>query len=175
MNKYAILERELSQRNQFEDNLLTREIMSISGCTKRRAFQIQDGLCNILSLWGILFAQNLIKMTFGEFYKYLLTHEISPGVPFCEVEGWLKIEKEHLFQILGINAQIIKYKTIPEDRQPGECYQVAINGKHHFIAAIVNNDLSVDIFDTGKRGCPVEIGRGFARNHDKPDWFKFIG
>lgn len=167
MNRHDILQDELSKRHQFKDNFLTQEIIEVVGCKKKRAFEIQDGLCNLLSFWGILYAQNLTDMTFKDFYAYLLKHEYSTD------DGWLKIEKPDLLHAMGIKAQVIKYKTFPEDRQAGECYQIAINGKHHFIATCVNDDLTISVYDTNYRGCP-EDSRKALRN-DKIDWVKFVG
>lgn len=167
MNRHDVLKSELSKRNQFKDNFLTQEIIEVIGCDKKRAMEIQDGLCNLLSFWALLFCQGLADISFKDFYKYLLDNK------FADEEGWLKIEKPDLLSDMGINAQVIKYKTFPEDRQPGECYQVAVNGKHHFIAACVNDDMTISIYDTNKRGCPEDSKKALRK--DKIDWVKFVG
>ena len=167
MKRHDTLKNELSKRHQFKDNFLTQEIIDVVGCNKKRAFELQDGLCNLLSFWGILFCQGLTEMSFKDFYSYLLKNK------FANAEGWLYIEKPKLLTDMGINAQVITYKNFPEDRQPGECYQVAINGKNHFTTACVNDDLTISVYDTNNRGCPEDSQKALRR--DKIDWVKFIG
>ena len=101
MKRHDTLKNELSKRHQFKDNFLTQEIIDVVGCNKKRAFELQDGLCNLLSFWGILFCQGLTEMSFKDFYSYLLKNK------FANAEGWLYIEKPKLLTDMGINAQVI--------------------------------------------------------------------
>ena len=167
MKVHDILKAELSKRNQFKNNFLTREIIDATGYTVKQALDIQDGLCNILSFWSIIFAQGLLSSSFKDFYIFL----IKSG--YADEGGWLKIDKPALLHAMGIKAQVIAYKDFPEDRQPSECYQIAINGKKHFIASCVNDDLSISVYDTNNRGCPEDSKKALKK--DKIDWVKFIG
>ena len=167
MKACEILKAELSKRNQFKNNFLTREIIEATGCTVKRALEIQDGLCNLLSFWSILFAKGFLLLSFKDFYIFLVKNN------YASEDGWLKIDKPDLLHSMGINAQVISYKNFPEDRQPGECYQIAINGKNHFIASYVNDDLSISVYDTNNRGCPEDSKKALKK--DKIDWVKFIG
>jgi hypothetical protein len=167
MKVHEILKEELSKRNQFKNNFLTREIIDATGCTVKRALEIQDGLCNLLSFWAILFAQGLLLLSFMDFYIFLVKNN------YASEDGWLKIDKPDLLHAMRIDAQVIKYNKFTDDRQPGECYQIAINNKHHFIASCVNDDLSVSVFDTNNRGCPEDLEKALKK--DKIDWIKYIG
>lgn len=175
MNKYIKLQEELSIRNQFKKSQLTDDIFQVFGCTLTEALEYQKTHCNVLSLWAIMYAQQYTEMSYADFLKFCLENKYLGREGSVPAKGYLNATKKAIFEKLGIDAQVIQYATFPNDRKPGECYQVSINGNHHFIAAIVNENKSVDIFDTNDRGCPVEIGQGFSKRHDKLDWVKFIG
>ena len=168
------LESEIKKRNQFKRSHLTDEIMNVLDCSEKSALGYQKGHCNLVSFWGIMYAAGLYTSDYGEFYRFLRSHNLSDGQPYAAENGWMKVSKSKLPRMLGIDKDVKQLSSIPTDRNPGDLYQVSINGGHHFIAACVADDLQVYIFDTNDRGCPVEIGQGLARKHDKVDWFKVL-
>ena len=165
----------ISIRNQFHKSQLTEDIMQATGCEEKKALEYQKTHCNLLSFWAMLYSQQYTDLSYRDFFKWCMDEGYLGKEGSPPENGYINAKKEDIIRKLEVDAQIIKYEAFPADRKTGECYQVSINGNHYFIAAIVNEDKSVDIFDTNDRGCPVEIGRGFAKKHDKIDWVKFIG
>lgn len=172
--KFLILEDQLKIRNQFKRSQLTDEIIHVVGCDVKTALALQKKHCNLLSFWALLYADNKTTMLYDEFFFYCFTHKLPGGKPYATPGGYVNIDKDSLMKSLGLNTLEYKLKSIPADRQPGDLYRLSLNGNKHFIACCVADDLTVCIFDTNDRGCPEEIGRGLAKKHDKPDWFKII-
>ena len=171
---YNILAVELVQRNQFKKSVLTDEIMSVEDCSEKTALQYQRGHCNALSFWAVLYAQGDYTGTYEEFLRYCRTNKLKDGSPYIAPAGWMNIEKDDLLARMDINKKEYKYTAPPVDRKPGDLYRISINGGHHFIAGCVAADLSVHIFDTNDRGCPIEMTEGFKKKKDKLDWVKVI-
>lgn len=168
MSRCQVLGNELGARNQFKKSMLTDDIMSVIGCDEEKAFELGKTHCNLLSFWAQLFALGWVKMSYADFFKYCLEKK------FCKQNGYISIDKTDILRSMDITANIVKYSSAPKNRKVNDIYQISINGNHHFICGIVGDDLNVYIFDTNDRGLGVEIGRAFAKKHDKPDWFKEI-
>lgn len=174
MSRWATLERELGCRNQFERSMLADDIMSVVGCEEEKAFELGKTHCNLLSFWAQLFALGWVKMPYADFFKYCLDKKFLGKKDSPPEKAFINVDKKVILRSLDITAGITKYLSAPKNRKVNDIYQISINGNHHFICGIVGDDLNVYIFDTNDRGLGVEIGRAFAKKHDKPDWFKEI-
>lgn len=174
MDRWNILKEELGKRNQFTDSLLVQEIMNVLGCKKEEAKDHADSHCNALSFWAVIYAQGMTKLSYEEFFRTLNSKKLLGGVPYIKKNGYVTATKPEILTALGIKADIKQYKTVPDDRKPGDVYQVSINRSHHYIACIVGDDLGIYVFDTNDRGLGVEMSKAFSKKQDRPDWFKAV-
>lgn len=162
----------LKDLDQFNpDSLLVKSIMNVRNCNQKYALKLAGTHCNMISTYGILFALDYIWISYEEFYSACL----SKGI--CKENGYLNLTKPEIFKSLNISAQIIKFPSLPDDRKPGELYQVPINNKHHWTAIGIDDDLTPLLFDThaGYRGeYGGEMISAFKVHGDKPDYFNLI-
>lgn len=156
----------LIEYNQFKKSRLQTDIMRATNCNYKTAFNYGESHCNLLSTWALLYCQDIINMSYEEFFETLL----KKG--YTTVEGWLQIDKPELFKKLNINCEIIKHNTIPSDLSPGKFYQIAINDKHHFMAAATSDDSNLYLFDTNDRPYGAEFIKALSVKKDKITWIK---
>jgi hypothetical protein len=152
--------------NQFKKSKLQAEIMKALKCDYKTAYDLGVTHCNMLSTWALLIAIEAYNKSYGVFFKDCL----KKG--YCNKEGYFSIDKPELFEKLGIKCKITKYDTIPEDLGPNQFYQIAVNGKHHFMASATADDGNIFLFDTNDRPYGAELIEALSVKGDRIDWLK---
>lgn len=171
-----LLKETLKDYDQFRNSKLQNDIMKDLNCNYTTAFEKGQFHCNMLSLYGILFAKGYIKMSYAEFFKFCLTTDLSKTLKLCNDKGYLYATKMEVFKALNITATVDEFIKIPP-LNIGDMFQVSINKLHHFMAAGVEDDGLLHLYDThttyrGQYG--GEITAALKINNDKIDWVKRI-
>lgn len=164
----------LIEYNQFRKSKLQTEIMAVLRCSYTDAFELGKTFCNILSTWAILFAIGAYDKSFASFYRQCLILKL------CTKEGFFNVDKidttdgPGLFTQLGLKVKVTKYDKIPDNFEPHQAFQVAINNRSHFMAGASADDGQAFLFDTSSRKYGAEIMDALSENNDKITWIKIF-
>ena len=153
---------------QFNQSQLQPIIMSVTGCDAETAMSSGQYHCNMLSKFLCLHASGIWQQGYLEFFK----KAYEAGL--CTPHGYIGTPVTDFFKTMGINATVMEYQTKPE-AQPGDCFQISINGGHHFMSVGVDDDNNMYLFDTHNtiyRPYGGELDMALAVHGDKIDWFK---
>jgi len=157
--------------NQFRKSMLQDCIMNVLDCSYKTAFALGKKHCNLLSTWALLYCQEIYLKSYEEFFRECLEKGI------CNKEGYFNIDKididgvHGVFTRLGVKCKITKYNLFPDDLKKNQFYQIAINGKHHFIATASADDGNLYLFDTNDREYGAELFQAL-KDGDKITWIK---
>lgn len=164
----------LTDYNQFKKSKLQLEIMAVLRCSYTEAFELGKTHCNMISTWAILFAIRSYQGSYASFYRQCLTLKLCTKEGFFNVDKIDTADEPGLFTQLGLKVKIIKYDKLPDNFEPHQAFQVAVNGKHHFIAGASADDGQAFLFDTNDRFYGAEIHEALAQKNDKVDWVKIF-
>jgi len=158
--------------NQFRKSKLQMCIMKVLNCSYTKAFELGKTHCNLLSTWALLYALQIYVESYEAFFRECLAKGL------CDEHGDMKVDKidtpdgPGLFTRLGIKCNITKYGSIPDDLEAGQLFQIALNGKHHFIAGASAEDKNIMAFDTNDRPYGAELIEALLTKGDKITWIK---
>lgn len=164
----------LVEYNQFRKSKLQTEIMAVLSCSYTEAFKLGKTHCNMISTWAILFAIGAYQGSYASFFRKCLTLRL------CNNEGFFNVDKidttdgPGLFTQLGLKVKVTKYDKIPDSFEPHQAFQIAVNGKHHFLAGASADGGQAFLFDTNDRLYGAEIHEALAQKNDKVDWVKIF-
>lgn len=164
----------LTDYNQFKKSKLQLEIMAVLHCSYTEAFELGKTFCNILSTWAILFAIGAYDKSFASFYRQCLTLKLCTKEGFFNVDKIDTADEPGLFTQLGLKVNIIKYDKLPDNFEPHQAFQIAINQRHHFMAGASADDGQAFLFDTNNRSYGAEIHEALSQKNDKVDWVKIF-
>lgn len=155
----------INKNNQFEeDSDLWKSIYKTLYCTKKQAKEYATTHCNLVSFYAILYCQNLVTISYSDFFRKLLNNKSVDNY------GYFNLDKEVVLKLLNIKCNIIS--TPFGVNYHAGFYQLKITNYHgdHFIACYSEN-YNLYICDTGGRGIGVSLETGL-KSGDKKQWVK---
>lgn len=147
------------------------DIVQVLSCSLSEAKDLAATHCNMVSFWAILSVYGWYEKSYANFFKWMLVKN------FCNIEGFILVEKDKILKSLDKDAELIKYKEWEDVLDPSarldddKLYQFKIfantRGDHFFCGYIQDGILYG--CDTSFRGVPFIV-----KDVIKPEKFQWV-